>query len=250
MLEIRNIQKSFGSLEVLKGIDLTVEKGDVVAIIGPSGSGKTTLLRCMNFLENAGNGTMVFDQDHFEMGRISKKEIARLRKKTAFVFQNYNLFRNRTALENVTEGLIVGRKMPKAQAVIKARQALEKVGMLDRENHYPHQLSGGQQQRVAIARAIATDPEIIYFDEPTSALDPELTGEVLAVMRQLAEEGMTMLVVTHEMGFAKNVSNKVVFMEHGVIVETSGSRDFFEHPRQERAKEFLQTISKSLDMAG
>ncbi len=250
MLEIRNIQKSFGSLEVLKGIDLTVEKGDVVAIIGPSGSGKTTLLRCMNFLENAGNGTMVFDQDHFEMGRISKKEIARLRKKTAFVFQNYNLFRNRTALENVTEGLIVGRKMPKAQAVIKARQALEKVGMLDRENHYPHQLSGGQQQRVAIARAIATDPEIIYFDEPTSALDPELTGEVLAVMRQLADEGMTMLVVTHEMGFAKNVSNKVVFMEHGVIVETSGSRDFFEHPRQERTKEFLQTISKSLDMAG
>lgn len=250
MLEIRNIQKSFGSLEVLKGIDLTVEKGDVVAIIGPSGSGKTTLLRCMNFLENAGNGTMVFDQDHFEMGRISKKEIARLRKKTAFVFQNYNLFRNRTALENVTDGLIVGRKMPKAQAVIKARQALEKVGMLDRENHYPHQLSGGQQQRVAIARAIATDPEIIYFDEPTSALDPELTGEVLAVMRQLADEGMTMLVVTHEMGFAKNVSNKVVFMEHGVIVETSGSRDFFEHPRQERTKEFLQTISKSLDMAG
>jgi len=250
MLEIRNIQKSFGSLEVLKGIDLTVEKGDVVAIIGPSGSGKTTLLRCMNFLENAGNGTMVFDQDHFEMGRISKKEIARLRKKTAFVFQNYNLFRNRTALENVTEGLIVGRKMPKAQAVIKARQALENVGMLDRENHYPHQLSGGQQQRVAIARAIATDPEIIYFDEPTSALDPELTGEVLAVMRQLADEGMTMLVVTHEMGFAKNVSNKVVFMEHGVIVETSGSRDFFEHPRQERTKEFLQTISKSLDMAG
>ena len=250
MLEIRNIQKSFGSLEVLKGIDLTVEKGDVVAIIGPSGSGKTTLLRCMNFLENAGNGTMVFDQDHFEMGRISKKEIARLRKKTAFVFQNYNLFRNRTALENVTEGLIVGRKMPKAQAVIKARQALEKVGMLDRENHYPHQLSGGQQQRVAIARAIATDPEIIYFDEPTSALDPELTGEVLAVMRQLADEGMTMLVVTHEMGFAKNVSNKVVFMEHGIIVEASSSRDFFEHPRQERTKEFLQTISKSLDMAG
>ena len=250
MLEIRNIQKSFGSLEVLKGIDLTVEKGDVVAIIGPSGSGKTTLLRCMNFLENAGNGTMVFDQDHFEMGRISKKEIARLRKKTAFVFQNYNLFRNRTALENVTEGLIVGRKIPKAQAIIKARQALDKVGMLDRENHYPHQLSGGQQQRVAIARAIATDPEIIYFDEPTSALDPELTGEVLAVMRQLADEGMTMLVVTHEMGFAKNVSNKVVFMEHGIVVEANGSRDFFEHPRQERTKEFLQTISKSLDMAG
>ncbi len=250
MLEIRNIQKSFGSLEVLKGIDLTVEKGDVVAIIGPSGSGKTTLLRCMNFLERAGGGAMIFDRDRFDLDRISKKDIARLRKKTAFVFQNYNLFRNRTALENVTEGLIVGRKIPKAQAVLKAHQALDKVGMLDWESHYPHQLSGGQQQRVAIARAIATDPEIIYFDEPTSALDPELTGEVLAVMRQLADEGMTMLVVTHEMSFAKNVSNKVVFMEHGIVVEAGSSKDFFEHPRQTRTKEFLQTISKSLDMAG
>ena len=193
---------------------------------------------------------MIFDRDSLDLGRISRKDIARLRKKTAFVFQNYNLFRNKTALENVTEGLIVGRKMPKAQAITKARQALDKVGMLDRENYYPHQLSGGQQQRVAIARAIATDPEIIYFDEPTSALDPELTGEVLAVMRQLADEGMTMLVVTHEMSFARNVSNKVVFMEHGVVVEASSSSDFFEHPRQERTKEFIKTISKSLDMAG
>lgn len=250
MLEIQNIQKSFGSLEVLKGIELNVEKGDVVAIIGPSGSGKTTLLRCVNFLESAGSGTMVFDRDRFDLGRISKQDVARLRKKTAFVFQNYNLFRNKTALENVTEGLIMGRRMPKTKAVAKAHQALEKVGMLDRENHYPHQLSGGQQQRVAIARAIATDPEIIYFDEPTSALDPELTGDVLAVMRQLADEGMTMLVVTHEMSFAKNVSNKVVFMEHGIVVEAGSSRDFFEHPRQERTKEFIQTISKSLDMAG
>ena len=250
MLEIRSIQKSFGSLEVLKGVDLTVEKGDVVAIIGPSGSGKTTLLRCMNFLERAGGGTMLFDQERFDLGRISKREIARLRKKTAFVFQSYNLFRNKTALENVMEGLVTARRMPKDRAEEIARRALEKVGMLDRADHYPHQLSGGQQQRAAIARAIAADPEIIYFDEPTSALDPELTIEVLSVMRQLADEGMTMLVVTHEMGFAKNVSNKVVFMEHGVIVETSGSRDFFEHPRQERTKEFLQTISKSLDMAG
>ena len=250
MLEIKNIQKSFGSLEVLKGIDLTVEKGDVVAIIGPSGSGKTTLLRCVNFLERARGGTMVFDQERFDLGGVTKKDIARLRKKTAFVFQNYNLFRNKTALENVTEGLIVGRRMPKVQAVAKARQALDKVGMLDRQHHYPHQLSGGQQQRVAIARAIATDPEIIYFDEPTSALDPELTGEVLAVMWQLADEGQTQLVVTHEMSFAKNVSNKVVFMEHGVVVEASGSKDFFEHPRQERTKEFLQTISRGLEMAG
>nr|WP_325212601.1 amino acid ABC transporter ATP-binding protein [uncultured Oscillibacter sp.] len=250
MLEIRNIQKSFGSLEVLKGVDLTVEKGDVVAIIGPSGSGKATLLRCVNFLERAGNGTMVFDREKFDLGHISKKEIARLRKKTAFVFQNYNLFRNRTALENVTEGLIVARKIPKAAAIVKARQALDKVGMLGREHHYPHQLSGGQQQRVAIARAIAADPEIIYFDEPTSALDPELTGEVLAVMRRLAEEGMTMLVVTHEMSFAKNVSNKVVFMEHGAVVESNDPRDFFEHPRQERTREFLRTIRKNMDIAG
>ena len=249
MLEIRNIQKSFGSLEVLKGIDLTVEKGDVMAIIGPSGSGKTTLLRCMNFLERAGSGTMEFDGERFDLGHISKKDVARLRKKTAFVFQDYNLFRNKTSLGNVTEGLIVGRKMPKEQAVARARQALDKVGMLDRENHYPHQLSGGQQPRVAIARAIAADPEIIYFDEPTSALDPELTGEVLSVMRQLADDGMTMLVVTHEMSFARNVSNKVVFMEHGIVVEAGSSRDFFEHPRQERTKEFLQTISSGLDIA-
>ena len=250
MLEIRNIKKSFGALEVLKGIDLTVEKGDVVAIIGPSGSGKTTLLRCMNFLENAGSGTMVFDQDRLDLSRVSKKEIARLRKKTAFVFQNYNLFLNKTALENVMEGLIVARKTPKAQAEETARRALQKVGMLDRENHYPRQLSGGQQQRVAIARAIAVEPEIIYFDEPTSALDPELTGEVLAVMRQLAEEGMTMLVVTHEIGFARNVSNNVVFMEDGLVVESGGSRDFFACPRQERTKEFLQTVSQGLVAAG
>lgn len=250
MLEIRNIRKSFGPLEVLKGIDLTVKKGDVVAIIGPSGSGKTTLLRCMNFLENAGDGTMVFDHDRFDLARVSKKEIARLRKKTAFVFQNYNLFLNKTALQNVTEGLITARKIPKRQAEETARHALQKVGMLDWADCYPRQLSGGQQQRVAIARAIAAGPEIIYFDEPTSALDPELTGEVLAVMRQLADEGMTMLVVTHEMGFARNVSNKVVFMENGLVVESGNSRDFFEHPRRERTKEFIQTVDKSLEWAG
>ena len=200
MLEIQNVTKSFGALEVLRGVDLTVEKGDVAAIIGPSGSGKTTLLRCMNFLERAGSGTMIFDGERVDLARVSGKEAARLRRKTAFVFQSYNLFRNKTALQNVTEGLTVARKIPREQAAETARRALRKVGMLDRADHYPHQLSGGQQQRVAIARAIAPDPEIIYFDEPTSALDPELTGEVLAVMRQLAEEGMTMLVVTHEMG--------------------------------------------------
>ena len=249
MLEVKQIHKSFGDLAVLKQVDLQVNKGDVVAILGPSGSGKTTLLRCLNFLENADGGELDFDGEHISLGHVSKKDAARLRKKTAFVFQNYNLFRNKTALENVTEGLIIGRKMPKAEAVQIGRQALEKVGLSDREDSYPSQLSGGQQQRVAIARAIATKPEIIYFDEPTSALDPELTGEVLAVMRTLAEEGMTMLVVTHEMGFARNVSNKVVFMEHGVVVESGDSYSFFHSPREERTRSFLQTLSGQIGLA-
>ena len=250
MLEVKQIRKSFGDLEVLKQVDLQVNRGDVVAILGPSGSGKTTLLRCLNFLENADGGEMEFDGEHISLGHVSKKDAARLRKKTAFVFQNYNLFRNKTAPENVTEGLIIGRKMPKAEAVQIGRQALEKVGLSDREDSYPSQLSGGQQQRVAIARAIATKPEIIYFDEPTSALDPELTGEVLAVMRTLAEEGMTMLVVTHEMGFARNVSNKVVFMEHGVVVESGDSYSFFHSPREERTRSFLKTLSGRIGLTG
>lgn len=242
MLEIKNLHKSFGSVPVLKGVDLSVEQGDVVAIIGPSGSGKTTMLRCINYLEKADEGTMIFDGVSFPMDKISNKEIAALRRKTAFVFQNYNLFLNKTALQNVTEGLIIARKIPKAQAVQIGRQALDKVGLSERYDYYPSQLSGGQQQRVAIARAIATNPEIIYFDEPTSALDPELTGEVLSVMRQLAREGMTMLVVTHEMNFAKTVSNKVIFMENGSVVETGKSRDIFEHPREERTRTFLHNI--------
>ena len=240
MLEVRDVRKSFGTLEVLRGVDLRVEKGDVVAILGPSGSGKTTLLRCINFLETAGSGTLLFDGERFQLNRVSKRDILRLRKKTAFVFQSYNLFRNKTALQNVTEGLIAGRKIPRDQAERTALLALEKVGMADWRSRYPHQLSGGQQQRVAIARAIAADPEIIFFDEPTSALDPELTAEVLSVMRQLAEEGMTMLVVTHEMGFARNVSNRVVFMEGGQVVESGGSREFFENPGQERTRAFLR----------
>ena len=242
MLEVKQIHKSFGDLAVFKQVDLQVNKGDVVAILGPSGSGKTTLLRCLNFLENADGGELNFDGEHISLGHVSKKDAARLRKKTAFVFQNYNLFRNKTALENVTEGLIIGRKMPKAQADAIGIKMLEKVGLADRADSYPRQLSGGQQQRVAIARALATDPELLYFDEPTSALDPELTGEVLAVMRQLAEEGMTMLVVTHEMGFARGVSSKTVFMENGVVVEASPSQEFFAHPKEERTREFLRKI--------
>ncbi len=244
MLEIKNIYKSFGDLEVLKGVNLTVNKGDVIAILGPSGSGKTTLLRCINFLERADSGTMVFDNDTYDMHSATSKQIAAIRKRTGFVFQNYNLFANKTALGNVTEGLIVARKMKKAQAEEIGKKALDKVGLSDRYDYYPSQLSGGQQQRVAIARAVAANPEVILFDEPTSALDPELIGEVLSVMRDLASEGMTMLVVTHEINFARNVSNQVIFMENGVIVEQNDSKTFFENPREERVKTFIQNISR------
>ena len=245
LLQAKNVRKSFGATEVLKGVDLSVNKGDVVAILGPSGSGKTTLLRCLNFLERADEGTLTFDGEEFRLGHVPKKDIGRLRKKTAFVFQSYNLFLNKTALQNVTEGLIVARKVPRAQAEDIGRRALSKVGLADRMDHYPSQLSGGQQQRVAIARAMAVDPEIIYFDEPTSALDPELTGEVLSVMRQLADEGMTMLVVTHELGFARTVSSQVMFMEDGVVVEAGPSKEVFEHPREERTRAFLRIEEKT-----
>lgn len=240
MLEIRDIHKKFADTQVLNGVSISVDKGDVIAVLGPSGSGKTTLLRCMNFLEKADEGVMIFDGGEYRFGSVKRKEIAAIRRKTAFVFQSYNLFLNKTALQNVTEGLIVARKMPKRDAEVIGQKMLDKVGLSDKYNAYPHQLSGGQQQRVAIARALAAEPEIIYFDEPTSALDPELTGEVLNVMRQLAGEGMTMIVVTHEMEFAKTVSNKVIFMENGVIVEQGSSTEFFEHPKCERTREFLR----------
>lgn len=244
MLEIRNLRKAFGPLQVLKGIDLDVNKGDVVAILGSSGSGKTTMLRCLNFLERADAGTMDFDGRRIELHRATNAEINALRRRTGFVFQNYNLFANKTALQNVTEGLIIARKMPRRTAEELAHAQLVKVGMEDRADYYPSQLSGGQQQRVAIARAMAADPEILYFDEPTSALDPELTGEVLAVMRQLAREGHTMLVVTHEMDFARHVANRVVFMEQGVIVEQNTAEAFFNDPQQPRTQEFLQTYKQ------
>ena len=203
LLEIQNIRKSFNDLHVLNGVNLSVNKGDVIAILGPSGSGKTTLLRCMNFLETADDGKMIFDGKTYDLAKADKKEKAEVRKKTAFVFQNYNLFANKTVLQNVTIGLTVARKISKEKAEEIGRAMLAKVGMSERENYYPSQLSGGQQQRVAIARALAVNPDIIYFDEPTSALDPELIGEVLNVMKKLAKEGMTMIVVTHEMSFAR-----------------------------------------------
>lgn len=267
MLEIKDIHKTFytyddkprfhigpfprgnarrvrSALHVLNGVDLNVEKGDVVAILGPSGSGKTTLLRCLNFLETADSGTLVFDGESFDLGRISRADIARLRKKTAFVFQNYNLFRNKTALQNVTEGLIVARRMPKEQADEIGRRMLEKVGLADRADYYPRQLSGGQQQRVAIARALATDPEIIYFDEPTSALDPELTGEVLKVLRDLADRKTTMIIVTHEMHFARDVADRILFMDGGVVVEEGPAKQLIDHPREERTRQFLAHYSE------
>lgn len=244
MIEIKNLHKTYDKLEVLKGINFTVNDGDVVAILGPSGSGKTTVLRCMNFLVKADKGSIVFDGKEHDLANISHKEVSEIRKKTGFVFQNYNLFLNKTVLENVMTGLVIARKVPQEEAKKKAIEALEKVGMADRLDHYPSQLSGGQQQRVSIARALVYEPEVIYFDEPTSALDPELIGEVLTTMKQLAESGMTMVVVTHELSFAKNISNKVLFLDKGEVIENTDSKSFFENPTNERVKQFLKSISE------
>ncbi len=240
LLEIKNIRKNFDDKEVLRGVSFNVNKGHVVSILGPSGSGKTTLLRCINFLGKADSGLMEFDGQMYDLKDMSKKEITGIQKQTGFVFQDYNLFQNKNVLDNVTLGLTSARKIPKDQAVRTAMDMLSRVGMEDYAKQYPSQLSGGQQQRVAIARALATDPKIIYFDEPTSALDPQLTGEVLTVMRQLAEDGMTMLVVTHEMSFAREVSNKVIFMDGGVVVEQGVPDEFFSNPKEERTREFLR----------
>lgn len=248
MLEVQGITKSFGGLPVLNGVDLSVHKGDVAVILGPSGSGKTTLLRCMNYLERSDEGLMRFDNVVYQMNCISKADIAGIRRKTAFVFQDYNLFRNKTVLENVTEGLIVARKMPKRMADKIGGQVLEKVGMSPYKDYYPQQLSGGQQQRVAIARALATSPEIIFFDEPTSALDPELTEEVLAVIKRLAGEGMTMLIVTHEMDFARQVATQVIFMEQGFVVEKGSAEHIFTSPIHARTRRFLQLTGRQANV--
>ncbi|RKQ37982.1 amino acid ABC transporter ATP-binding protein [Oceanobacillus halophilus] len=242
MLEIQNIHKSFGETTVLSGVDLQIGKGDVVVVLGPSGSGKTTLLRCINFLEKADKGEAIFGDIQVDLHQASKKQIQAIRKRTAFVFQNYNLFNNKTVLENVTEGLIIGRKIPKEKAIEIAKNALNKVELEDKYTAYPAELSGGQQQRVGIARAVALSPDIILFDEPTSALDPELVGEVLEVMKTIAKEGTTMLVVTHEMSFAKDVANKVVFMDGGVVVEEGPPKEFFENPKEERTRKFLRRV--------
>ena len=257
LLEASGIGKNFGDTKVLKDISLTLEQGEALAIIGSSGSGKTTLLRCLNFLERPDTGCIRVNGetmwDAADPATQRESEIRKKRLHFGLVFQNFNLFPQYTALQNVMlAGELLAKERPDyrankkavhAQLEQQARELLAQMGLSERADHYPHQLSGGQQQRVAIARALAADPEIIYFDEPTSALDPELTGEVLSVMRQLAEEGMTMLVVTHEMGFARNVSSKTVFMENGVVVEQAPSQQFFASPKEERTQAFLRRIA-------
>ncbi|MBW7460000.1 amino acid ABC transporter ATP-binding protein [Paenibacillus sepulcri] len=243
MIRLTQITKSFGRHQVLKGIDLTVKKGEVVAILGPSGSGKTTLLRCINYLERASGGEISIDGFTVNCRNPAKADIHQLRQKTAMVFQQYNLFRHKTALENVMEGLIIVKKLSKEEARKISVEHLEKVGLGNKLDAYPSQLSGGQQQRVGIARALALNPDVILFDEPTSALDPELVGEVLAVIRKIAREGITMIIVTHEMSFAQDVANHVVFMDDGVIVEEGTPTEIFGSPKEERTKQFLKRIT-------
>ncbi|ATW28016.1 amino acid ABC transporter ATP-binding protein [Candidatus Formimonas warabiya] len=243
MIKLEQVHKYFHKNHVLKGISLTVAKGEVVVILGPSGSGKSTLLRCINFLERPTSGIIQIDDLCVDAEKAHKRDIVSLRKYTGMVFQHYYLFKNRTALANVMEGLVVVQKLDRKQAEQKSRQLLEKVGLGDRLDYYPSQLSGGQQQRVAIARALAINPKVLLFDEPTSALDPELVGEVLSVIKQVAEEGNTMIVVTHEMNFAQEVADHVIFMDDGVIMEEGTVEDIFHHPKEERTKQFLQRVN-------
>ena len=249
MVEAQQVCKSFGALDVLKGVTLSVQRGEVMVLVGPSGSGKSTFLRCINHLERISAGRLYVDGDlvgyHERDGRLyhmSEREAAAQRRGIGMVFQNFNLFPHRTTLENVTEAPIHVRRTPKPAAVERARELLRQVGLSDKADAYPAQLSGGQQQRVAIARALAMDPKLMLFDEPTSALDPELVGEVLGVMKNLAAAGMTMIVVTHEMGFAREVADQLVFIDGGVVVESGPPLEVLRHPRQERTKVFLAKV--------
>ena len=242
MISVRNLRKAFNGTEVLKGIDLDVAAGEVVAIIGPSGSGKTTLLRCLNLLEQPSGGQITVGDVHIDADRPLKgqqKLIRQLRQQAGFVFQNFNLFPHRTALENVIEGPVQVKKEPREEALAHARALLAKVGLGGKEDAYPKRLSGGQQQRVAIARALAMRPQVILFDEPTSALDPELVGEVLTTIRDLAEEKRTMVIVTHEMAFARDVADRAIFIDQGRIVEQGSAKTLFSAPQHERTRQFL-----------
>jgi cystine transport system ATP-binding protein len=246
MIQIRNLHKSFGDLHILKGIDLDVSSGETVVIIGPSGSGKTTLLRCLNLLETPTSGSLELGPLHLDFAPnqpLRRDETLALRRETGMVFQSYNLFPHMTALQNLMEGQVTVLGRSKAEAREKALKLLDKVGLADRADMYPHQLSGGQQQRVGIARAMAMDPKVLLFDEPTSALDPELVGEVLRVMKELAQEGMTMVVVTHEMKFARDVADRVVFIDGGVVVEQGPPEQVFEASQHERTKQFLNKLN-------
>lgn len=239
MISIQNLHKNFGKLKVLKNISTTIEKGEIISIIGPSGSGKSTFLRCINKLEEPTSGHIFIDG----MDLMDKKtDINNIRERVGMVFQHFNLFPHKTVLENLTMAPMIVKNEKKEEAEAYAKLLLEKVGLLDKANSYPNQLSGGQKQRIAIARALAMKPEVILFDEPTSALDPEMIKEVLDVMRNLASEGMTMIIVTHEMGFARNVGNRVLFMDKGEIVEDTNPKDFFENPKNERVKDFLNKV--------
>lgn len=248
VIKLQNIKKSFNQNIVLRDINLTVEKSEVVVIMGPSGSGKSTLLRCITFLEEPDDGVLNIGEQEIiagaPMNKERKKQIRQLRQNTGFVFQQFNLFPHKTALENVMEGPIVIKKMDRQKAKQKAISLLEKVGLADRMHHYPAQLSGGQQQRVAIARALSMEPMVMLYDEPTSALDPELVREVLQVMKELAKEGMTMIVVTHEMAFAKDAADRVIFMDGGLIIEEGESDEIFNNPKEERTRRFLQDVSE------
>lgn len=239
LLQVRGLKKHFGHLEVLQGIDIDIHKGEVVAVIGPSGSGKSTFIRCLNRLEEPTDGAVIFEGQQIN---TKGADIDKIRQKIGMVFQNFNLFSNMTIMQNITAAPINVKKIPKAQAEERALKLLDRVGLKDKAGEYPVRLSGGQRQRVAIARALAMDPDILLFDEPTSALDPEMVGEVLNVMKELAEEGMTMVVVTHEMGFAREVSDRVIFIDQGIIQEENEPKEFFANPKNARLKDFLNKV--------
>jgi L-cystine transport system ATP-binding protein len=245
MISVKGLYKQFDKLEVLKGLDLEIERGKVIVLIGPSGSGKTTFLRCLNVLETPTKGVISIDDETLDFSNpISNKRIASFRRQTGMVFQSYNLFPHMTAIENVMEGPVTVKKESKDVVRQRAEALLNKVGLGDKLDYYPFQLSGGQQQRVGIARALAMDPKVMLFDEPTSALDPELVGEVLKVMKDLANDGMTMVVVTHEMRFAKEAADEVLFLDQGVIVERGKPEQIFSNPKEARTKQFLSLIEK------
>lgn len=244
MISIRGIHKSFEDLEVLNGINLDIQEGEVISIIGPSGTGKSTFLRCINYLEKPDKGTIRFEDQEFNLSNLSKEKIFHLRKYSSMVFQNYNLFKNMTSLENIMEHLISVKKINKKEAEKVALDLLTQVGLADKKDEYPSRLSGGQQQRIGIARAMAVGPKIMLFDEPTSALDPELVSDVLSVIRNLAKSKQTMIIVTHEMKFARNVSDRVVFMDDGKILEEGSPSEIFQSPKHERLKEFLSRLEE------